>query len=92
MEIDVPRRIDQVQFVDLVAAQSSRMATARALMVMPRSLEIHIVQELFAQLAARNGTGLLDQPIGQRALAMVDVSDDAEISDVLTINSQNKLP
>ena len=62
------------------------MATARALIVMPRcALQVHVVEQLLAELALGDGAGHFEQPIGQRALAVVDVGDDREIADVLAV-------
>ena len=47
------------------------------------ALEIHLVEELLLHLAHLHGLGQLQQTIGQRGLAMVDMGDDAEIADVV---------
>ena len=41
-----------------------------------------LVQQLLAGLALGDRPGQLQQPIGQRALAVVDVRDDGEVADV----------
>jgi hypothetical protein len=45
------------------------------------ALEIHVVQQLVALVALGHGARQLQQPVGQRRLAVVDVRDDAEIAD-----------
>jgi hypothetical protein len=49
----------------------------------PFSLQIHVIQRLLLQLAVRDGAGGVQEPIGQRAFAVVDVCNDAEIADVV---------
>jgi hypothetical protein len=44
-------------------------------------LDIHVVEKLRGHLARLEPAGGLDQPIGQRRLAVIDVRDDAEIAD-----------
>jgi hypothetical protein len=44
-------------------------------------LELHAVEELRLLLAVRDHAGDLEDAVGQRALAVVDVRDDAEITD-----------
>ncbi len=43
-------------------------------------LQIHRIQELLAHQSFLHRPGGFDQPVGQRTLAVVDVSDDAEIA------------
>jgi hypothetical protein len=59
------------------------MRTVCALMVMPLPLQLHVVEELRLGLAGGDGAGELQQAVGQRRLAVVDVGDDREIADVL---------
>ena len=47
----------------------------------PLALEVHRVEQLLAHEALLDRTGGFDQPIGQGALAMIDVRHDAEIAD-----------
>ena len=44
-------------------------------------LQVHGVEHLVAHLALGHDARALDQPVGQRGLAVVDVRDDAEIPD-----------
>jgi len=54
-----------------------------ALMVMPRfALEVHRVENLLLHVAVGDGAAKLDQPVGQRRFAVVDMGDDGEIADV----------
>jgi hypothetical protein len=62
------------------------MATARALIVMPAlALQVHVVEELLAELAHGDRPGLEQELVGQRALAVVDVGDDREVADELGV-------
>jgi hypothetical protein len=45
-------------------------------------LEVHRVQQLGAHLAGIDGVGELENAIGERRLAVVDVRDDREVADV----------
>ena len=57
------------------------MRTAFSLMVMPRSRSRSMrVEELLLHLALLQRAGGLDQPVGQRGFAVVDVRDDAEVA------------
>jgi curli biogenesis system outer membrane secretion channel CsgG len=50
-------------------------------MVMPRSLlDIHVVEHLLGHLAFGEAAAALDQPVGQRRFAVVDMGDDGEIA------------
>ena len=46
------------------------------------ALEVHRVEHLLRHLALRERAGHLEQAVGQRGLAVVDVGDDAEVADV----------
>ena len=59
------------------------MRAVWALIVMPRSRSRSILsRNCVALLARRERLGGVEQPIGERALAVVDVRDDAEVADV----------
>jgi hypothetical protein len=78
----VARRVDQVELVGDPVGRSERQAHAlrldgdAALL-----LELHAVEQLRLLLAIRDHAGDLEDAVGQRALAVVDVRDDAEITD-----------
>jgi len=46
------------------------------------ALDVHGIEDLALHLARRKPARRLDQAVGQRRLAMVDVGDDGEIADV----------
>ncbi len=47
------------------------------------ALDVHRVQHLFLHVAQLQPAGGLDQPVGKRGFAMVDMGDDGEIADVV---------
>ena len=47
------------------------------------TLQVHVVQGLILHIAVGDGAGHLQQPVRQGALAMIDMGDDAEITDVV---------
>ena len=81
MEVDVARRVDQVQLVDL-AVQRVIDRDRPGLDGDPAlALQVHVVEQLLAKLARRDRPRLEQELVGQRALAVVDVRDDREIAD-----------
>ena len=78
-EVDVARRVDQVDHViaplDAHVLGLDRDATL--------ALEIHRVEVLRAHVARVHRPGDLEQAVGQRALAVIDVGDDREIADAI---------
>ena len=83
-EIDVARRVDQVEHVVLAVARAVvephglRLDGDAAL-----ALDVHGVEHLLHHLALGEPAGGLDQPVGQRRLAVVDMGDDGEVADVV---------
>jgi hypothetical protein len=47
------------------------------------ALKVHVVKHLGLRIAGRNGVGHLQKSVGQGALTVVNVGNNAEISDVL---------
>ncbi len=65
------------------------MRTAVALIVMPRSRSRSIWSSTCSRhLARRDGAGDLKQPVGERALPMVDMGDDAEVADAGLVHAE----
>jgi hypothetical protein len=78
-EVDMPRRVHQVEDMALpVEAHGLRLDGDAALL-----LDIHIVEHLGAHLTVGQAAGALDQAIGKRGLAMIDMGDDREIADLV---------
>ena len=84
LKVDVAGGVDQVELVGLAVGggvvEAHRLGFDRD---PPLPLEVHLVEELIDPLPLGDRLALLEQPVGQRALAVVDVSDDREVSDQL---------
>ena len=91
-EIDVARRVDQIEDVGLpvlrrvVQPDSVRLDRDAAL-----ALEIHRVEHLRLHLAGLQRAGHLEKTIGQRRLAVIDVRDDGEVTYTLGIHARLRL-
>ena len=81
-EVDVPRRVDQVQDIRLaivrLVCQPDRMRLDRDPAL---ALEIHRVEDLGFHLARLERARLFEEAVGQRRLAMIDVGDHGEVAD-----------
>ena len=51
------------------------------------ALQVHVVEHLGLHVLGVHGAGALQQTVGKRRLAVVDVRDDAEIPDILQLTS-----
>ena len=75
-------RVDQVQLVALpVHAHRLRLDRDAAF-----ALELHGVEHLVAHLARRDRVRELEDAVGERRLAMVDMGDDREVADVRLVH------
>ena len=80
-EVDVARRVDEVEAVDQAVLRRVLEADGPGLDRDPLlALEVHRVEDLARHLARVDGVRQLEQPIGQRRLAVVDVGDDREVA------------
>ena len=83
-EVDMAGRVDQVEDVVLAVARlvvephGLRLDGDAAL-----ALDVHRIEHLLDHLARLEPAGELDQPVGERRLAVVDMGDDREIADVV---------
>ena len=81
-EVDVPRRVDEI---DLIVEPVARAILQRDALRLDRdaalALEVHRVEHLILHLARRKPSAQLNEPIGERGLAVIDVRDDGEIAD-----------
>ena len=81
-EVHVPGRVDQVELIGLAVgrgihhAHRMRLDGDAAL-----ALQVHRIEHLRLHLARRQRAGELQQTVGKRALPMIDMGDDREISD-----------
>jgi hypothetical protein len=53
------------------------------------ALEVERVEHLLLHLTLLQRPGRLDQAVGQRGLAVVDVRDDAEVANMVELQNQN---
>ena len=83
-EVDVPGGVDQVQLVRPPVFRRVRHGDAVGLDGDPAlALEVHRVEDLVAELPRLHRPAALDEAVGERRLAVVDVRDDAEVADVV---------
>ena len=86
-KIHVAGRVDQVQAVFVAVARRVVQADAFGLDGdAALALEVHGVEHLRGHFALAERAGQLEQAVGQRGFAVVDVRDDAEIPDELGIH------
>src|SRR5205814_1217616 len=88
-EIDVARRVDQVQLVLLslvgvVDRDRVHLDGDAAL-----ALQVHAVEQLRAVLAGGDGAGLEKELVREGTLAVVDVGDDAIVADELGVRHRH---
>jgi hypothetical protein len=80
----MPGRVDEVQQVFLAVAR--RVAQRHALRLdgdAALALQVHRIQHLRRHFALAEALAALDEPIGQRRFAVVDVSDDGKIANAV---------
>ena len=80
------RRIDEVQLIGL--SISSVIIEGHALGFDGDSalaLDVHGVQNLLLHLSVGEAPAMLDEPVSQRRLAMVDMGNDGEVPNVVEI-------
>jgi hypothetical protein len=83
-EVDVPGRVDQVELVHPAVPGGVRQRDGVRLDGDPAfPFEVHGVEDLVAELPVLHRAAALDEAVGQRGLAVVDVGDDAEVADVV---------
>ena len=82
-EVDVARRVHQVEDVGLAVLRLVIEADGLRLDGdAPLALDVHRIEHLFLHLAQLQPAGGLDQAVGQRRFAMIDMGDDGEVADV----------
>ncbi len=86
-EVDVARSVDQVQEV-VAPANADRLGLDRDPAL---ALQVHGVEKLLAHLALGDGAGQLEDAIGERRLAVVDVRDDREVADPIQLHRRSAL-
>jgi hypothetical protein len=77
------RRVHQVQQIGLaVGALEMEPHGLRLDGDAALALDIHRIEHLILHLARGQAAAILNQPVGKRGFAMVDVSDDGKIADM----------
>jgi len=90
-KIHMARRVDQVENVVPPVLRAVGKGDGLALdRDPPLTLDVHVVEQLVAEVAVLDHARVLDEPVGQGRLAVVDVGDDAEVADVF--HRDAKLP
>ena len=84
-EVDVPRGIDHVQDVFLAVLFVDHADGVRLDGDAPLAFEVHVVQQLVRHLVLGDGLGQFDHAVGERGFAVVNVGDNAEISDIVVL-------
>lgn len=80
----MPRGIDKIEREDLTRPAGVREHHGLALDGdAALALNLHGVQDLVAELPLRHQARVLNQAVGQRGFAMIDMGNDAEVSKVL---------
>ena len=82
-EVHVTGSVDEVELI--VAPIPGLVVDAHGLGLdgdAPLPLDVHAVEHLLAHLPVGHGVGYLQDAVGQRRLAVVDVGDDGEVADV----------
>src|SRR5690606_16476037 len=86
-EVDVAGRVHEVKLIGLAVAGGVVEADGLGLDGDPAlALNIHVIKDLLAPLAVGQAAGGLDQPVGQRRLAMVDMSNDRKVADAAKLS------
>ena len=87
VEVHVARRVNEVERILLAVSGLVREADGAGLYrYAALFFEIHVVEDLALHLAGLDGPAELYEPVRERALAVVDVGDYAEIPDVVLIH------
>ena len=86
-EVHVAGRVDQVELIGLAVLRLVHHAHGVGLDGdAALALQVHGVQHLRLHLARGERAGQLQQPVGERGLAVVDMRDDREIADVVGVH------
>ena len=75
----MPRRVNQVERKILAVQTIVHLNGVTLDGDTALALQVHVVEHLRLHVLARHGARVLEQTVGQRALAVVNVSHDAEV-------------
>ena len=93
VEVHMARRVDEIERVGFAVfgligqADGARLDGDAAL-----ALKIHIVKDLLGHFALLHRAAQLDEPVGQRGFAVVNVRDDGEIPDMALVDHRGGTP
>ena len=87
MKVDVARRVDEVEFVELSLMPVFHADGPGLDRDAPLPLQLHIVEHLLLEETLLDRARAFEEPVGQRALAVVDVGDDGEVADVFAVDA-----
>ena len=82
-KVHVAGGVDQVQAEVVFAADVIHLDGVALDGDAALALQIHVVEELVHLLSRRNALGYVEKAVGQGALTVVDMGDDAEVPDVV---------
>ena len=85
VKVDMARRVDQVQLVFLSLIGVAHRDRAGLDGDPPLAFERQVIEQLFLHFALLHGAGELQQAIGERALAVINVGNNAEVANVFAI-------
>ena len=84
VEVHMARRVDEVQLIHLSVLSFVIQTNSPGLDGdAPFLFQVHVVQQLAGHLPGRDGAAFFQQPVRQRGLAVVNMCNNAEISDIL---------
>ncbi len=83
-EIDVSRRIDEIELIHLAAQRLEAQGHALRLDGdAALALEVHRVEHLGLHFPGIEAAAFLNEAVGQRRFAVINMSDDGEVADIL---------
>ena len=82
MKIHMPRRINKIQHERHAVMVMKNRNRRRFNRDSPFTFQVHVIEHLVLKFALRDRPGPHEQPIGQRALTMVDMRDDREVTNL----------
>ena len=82
MKVDMPGSVNQIEFVFFSFMHDSHGDGAGFNRNTSLPLKLHIIENLLLHLAFLNCAGMLEHAISQGTLAMIDVRDNAKVSNI----------
>ncbi len=88
VEVDVSRRVDQIQFVRLAFVLEVNRDRAGLHRDAAFAFDIQIVEDLRLEFSLSNGSGLQQKLVRERTLAVVNVRNDRKVANELCIHER----